>query len=149
MPTTFVRISDGNETGFSLATQKAATTVKKKVEAAAQAGLWALMRRRGWDTRGISYVFEAPPTMVARWRRKAVDKIARSHGALSLGTGPEPCTTRAVRHLYLRRLPFEQDVMGDGSETAWAALSKLNGASTGPCTRPPRRRSRSWIAPAG
>ena len=32
VPTTFVRISDGNETGFSLATQKAATTLKKKLE---------------------------------------------------------------------------------------------------------------------
>ena len=129
VPTTFVRISDGNETGFSLATQKAATTVKKKVEAAAQAGLWALMRRRGWDTDQmcISYVcFEGSADDVAR-RRKAVDKIARSHGALSLGTGPGALyDQKKFDTPYLRDFLLEQDVMGDVSETA-APWSKLNG----------------------
>ncbi len=129
VPTTFVRISDGNETGFSLATQKAATTVKKKVEAAAQAGLWALMRRRGWDTDQmcISYVcFEGSADDVSR-RRKAVDKIARSHGALSLGTGPGALyDQKKFDTPYLRDFLLEQDVMGDVSETA-APWSKLNG----------------------
>ncbi len=129
IPTTFVRISDGNETGFSLATQKAATTLKKKLEAKGQAGLWAFMRRRGWDTDQmcISYVcFEGSTDDVAR-RRKAVDKIAKSHGALVLGTGPGALyDQKKFDTPYLRDFLLEQDVMGDVSETA-APWSKLNG----------------------
>jgi alkyldihydroxyacetonephosphate synthase len=96
VPTTFVRISDGNETGFSLATQKAATTVKKKVEAAAQAGLWALMRRRGWDTDQmcISYVcFEGSADDVAR-RRKASTRSRAATAPCPWAPAREPCTTR-------------------------------------------------------
>ncbi len=129
IPTSFVRISDGNETGFSLATQKAATTVKKKVEAAGQKGLWALMRKRGWNTDQmcISYVcFEGSAEDVAR-RRKAVDKIAKDAGALVLGTGPGALyDQKKFDTPYLRDFLLEQDVMGDVSETA-APWSKLNG----------------------
>ncbi len=129
VPTTFVRISDGNETGFSLATQKAATTLKKKLEGKAQAGLWAVMRRRGWNTDQmcISYVcFEGLAADVAA-RRKAVDAIARRHGALSLGTGPGALyDQKKFDTPYLRDFLLEQDVMGDVSETA-APWSKLNG----------------------
>lgn len=133
IPTTFVRISDGNETAFSLATQKAATTMKKKAEAAAQRGLWALMRRRGWDTEQmcISYVcFEGSPEDVAR-RRKAVAKVAKGHGALVLGTGPGALyDQKKFDTPYLRDFLLEQNVMGDVSETA-APWSKLNGIHRG------------------
>jgi len=129
VPTTFVRISDANETAFSLSTQKKATSPKKKLARLAQSGLWALMRRRGWDTDAmcISYVcFEGSKADVAERRRRVV-KIAKEHGALVLGTGPGALyDQKKFDTPYLRDFLLEQDVLGDVSETA-APWSKLNG----------------------
>jgi alkyldihydroxyacetonephosphate synthase len=126
--TTFVRISDAHETALSLSTQTEATTLKKKAEGAAQAGLWAFMRRRGWDTDAmcISYVcFEGSKAELDA-RRKAVAKVAKAHGALVLGTGPGALyDQKKFDTPYLRDFLLEQDVMGDVSETA-APWSKLN-----------------------
>ena len=126
--TTFVRISDAHETALSLSTQTEATTLKKKAEGAVQAGLWAFMRRRGWDTDAmcISYVcFEGSKAEVDT-RRKAVAKVAKAHGALVLGTGPGALyDQKKFDTPYLRDFLLEQDVMGDVSETA-APWSKLN-----------------------
>ena len=128
IPTTFVRISDANETAMSLSTQKEATTLKKKVEQRVQEELWAFMRRRGWDTDEmcISYVcFEGSEADVDARRRQVV-KIAKAHGALVLGTGPGALyDQKKFDTPYLRDFLLEQDVMGDVSETA-APWSKLN-----------------------
>ena len=128
VPTTFVRISDANETAFSLSTQKEATTLKKKVEAKAQEQLWAFMRRRGWDTDAmcLSYVcFEGSKADVEA-RRRQVALIAKRHGALVLGTGPGALyDQKKFDTPYLRDFLLEQDVMGDVSETA-APWSRIN-----------------------
>ena len=76
-----MRISDGNETALSLSTQTEAKSLKKKASAKAQAGLWAIMRRRGWNTDAmcISYVcFEGSKAEVDA-RRKAVAAVAKKH----------------------------------------------------------------------
>lgn len=133
IPTAFVRISDANETAFSLATQKEALTLKKKVAARGQQALWAVMRRRGWDTDAmcISYVcFEGDADEVAR-RRKAVSGIAKDHGALVLGTGPGAMyDQKKFDTPYLRDFLLEQNVMGDVSETAapWSRLNDIHRA---------------------
>ena len=128
IPTSFVRISDGNETALSLSTQTAAKSLKKKASAKAQAGLWAIMRRRGWNTDAmcISYVcFEGSKAEVDA-RRKAVAAVAKKHGALVLGTGPGALyDQKKFDTPYLRDFLLEQNVMGDVSETA-APWSKLN-----------------------
>lgn len=133
IPTSFVRISDANETAFSLSTQKEALTLKKKVSARGQAALWAFMRRRGWDTDAmcISYVcFEGTAEDVAR-RRKAVEKIAKANGALVLGTGPGALyDQKKFDTPYLRDFLLEQNVMGDVSETAapWSRINDIHRA---------------------
>lgn len=128
IPTTFVRISDANETAMSLSTQKEAVTIKKKIEARVTEELWAFMRRRGWDTDEmcISYVcFEGSSADVDQRRRQVV-KIAKAHGALVLGTGPGALyDQKKFDTPYLRDFLLEQHVMGDVSETA-APWSKLN-----------------------
>ena len=128
IPTSFVRISDGNETALSLSTQTEAKSLKKKASAKAQAGLWAIMRRRGWNTDAmcISYVcFEGSKAEVDA-RRKAVAAVAKKHGALVLGTGPGALyDQKKFDTPYLRDFLLEQNVMGDVSETA-APWSKLN-----------------------
>lgn len=133
IPTTFVRISDANETAFSLSTQKEALTLKKKVEARVQEELWAFMRRRGWDTDQmcISYVcFEGSAADVDARRRQVV-KIAKAHGALVLGTGPGALyDQKKFDTPYLRDFLLEQHVMGDVSETA-APWSKINSVHDG------------------
>ena len=111
VPTTFVRISDANETAFSLSTQKKATSPKKKLARLAQSGLWALMRRRGWDTDAmcISYVcFEGSKADVAERRRRVV-KIAKEHGALVPVPGRARCTTRRSSTPLPARFPARQD----------------------------------------
>ncbi len=129
IPTSFVRISDAHETAFSLSTQKKALTLKKKVAALGQDGLWALMRRRGWDTDAmcISYVcFEGAKDDVAR-HRKAVGRIAKANGGLGLGTGPGALyDQKKFDTPYIRDFLLEQNVLGDVSETA-APWSKLAG----------------------
>lgn len=133
IPVSFIRISDGNETALSLATQHEAKTIKKKAMAAAQSGLWAVMRRRGWDTDAmcISYVcFEGTKDEVDA-RRSAVGKVAKKHGALVLGTGPGALyDQKKFDTPYLRDFLLEQDVMGDVSETAapWSKLDDVHEA---------------------
>ncbi len=133
IPTTFVRISDANETAFSLSTQKEALTLKKKVEARVTEELWAFMRRRGWDTDAmcISYVcFEGSKDDVDARRRQVV-KIAKAHGALVLGTGPGALyDQKKFDTPYLRDFLLEQHVMGDVSETA-APWSRINAVHDG------------------
>lgn len=128
IPTTFVRISDANETAFSLSTQKEALTLKKKIEHRGQEELWAFMRRRGWDTDQmcISYVCFEGSTGDVDERRRQVVKIAKAHGALVLGTGPGALyDQKKFDTPYLRDFLLEQHVMGDVSETA-APWSKIN-----------------------
>lgn len=133
VPTSFVRISDADETAFSLATQKEALTLRKKAAARGQEALWAFMRRRGWDTDQmcISYVcLEGSKADVAR-RRAQVGRIARGHGAIVLGSGPGAIyDQKKFDTPYLRDFLLEQDVMGDVSETA-APWSKLAGLHRG------------------
>lgn len=129
--TTFARISDAHETEFSLATQKAPTSLKKTVAAKGQDALWALMRKRGWDTKAmcIAYVcFEGAAEDVAR-KKKIVAGIAKGQGALILGTGPGALyDQKKFDTPYLRDFLLEQGVIGDVSETAapWSQLTTVH-----------------------
>jgi alkyldihydroxyacetonephosphate synthase len=131
--TTFARVSDAHETAFSLSTQKAPTTLKKKAAAKGQDLLWEIMRRRGWDTDAmcISYVcFEGGKAEVER-RQKAVGTIVKKHGALVLGAGPGALyDQKKFDTPYLRDFLLEQNTIGDVSETAapWSKLTTVHKA---------------------
>ncbi|MCC5675444.1 FAD-binding oxidoreductase [Kocuria rhizophila] len=131
IPLTFARVSDAHETAFSLATQKAATSVKGRLAARGQDALWAVMRRRGWDTDAmcISYVcFEGSAKDVAD-RKKAVAAIAKSQGALVLGSGPGALyDQKKFDTPHLRDFLLEQNTVGDVSETAapWSRLTTVH-----------------------
>lgn len=134
IPLTFARVSDAHETAFSLATQKAATSVKGKLAAKGQDALWAVMRKRGWDTDAmcISYVcFEGTPKDVAE-RKKAVAKIAKAQGAVVLGSGPGALyDQKKFDTPHLRDFLLEQNTVGDVSETAapWSRLTTVHKAA--------------------
>ncbi|MCC5783988.1 MULTISPECIES: FAD-binding oxidoreductase [Kocuria] len=131
--TTFARVSDAHETAFSLSTQKAPATLKKKVTAKGQDVLWELMRRRGWDTDAmcIAYVcFEGAKPEVER-RKKAVAGIVKKQGALVLGAGPGALyDQKKFDTPYLRDFLLEQNTIGDVSETAapWSKLTTVHQA---------------------
>ena len=134
IPLTFARVSDANETAFSLATQKAATSLKSKLVAKGQDVLWEIMRRRGWDTDEmcISYVcFEGSPKDVDE-RQKAVTAIAKKNGAIVLGAGPGALyDQKKFDTPYLRDFLLEQNTVGDVSETAapWSKLTTVHKAA--------------------
>ncbi|NKE08979.1 MULTISPECIES: FAD-binding oxidoreductase [Kocuria] len=129
--TTFARISDAHETEFSLATQKAPTSLKKTISAKGQDALWAVMRKRGWDTKAmcIAYVcYEGSKDDVAR-KKKTVAGIAKGQGALILGSGPGALyDQKKFDTPYLRDFLLEQGVIGDVSETAapWSQLTTVH-----------------------
>lgn len=129
--TTFARVSDAHETAFSLSTQKAPTTLKKKASAKGQQLLWEIMRRRGWDTDAmcISYVcFEGDKAEVES-RQKTVAGIVRKQGALVLGSGPGALyDQKKFDTPYLRDFLLEQNTIGDVSETAapWSKLTTVH-----------------------
>lgn len=128
---TFARISDAHETEFSLATQKAPTSFKKTVAAKGQDALWALMRKRGWDTKAmcIAYVcFEGSKAEVTR-KKKLVAGIVKRQDALVLGTGPGALyDQKKFDTPHLRDFLLEQGVIGDVSETAapWSLLTTVH-----------------------
>lgn len=134
IPLTFARISDANETAFSLSTQKAPGSLKSKLMAKGQDALWEIMRRRGWDTEQmcISYVcFEGSPKDVAE-RKKAVAGIAKNNGAIVLGSGPGALyDQKKFDTPYLRDFLLEQNMVGDVSETAapWSKLTTVHKAA--------------------
>ncbi|MDO4255226.1 MAG: FAD-binding oxidoreductase [Kocuria sp.] len=129
--TTFARISDAHETEFSLATQKAPTSFVKTLSAKGQNALWAVMRKRGWDTQAmcIAYVcYEGSSRDVSR-QKKVVAGITKAQGALVLGAGPGALyDQKKFDTPYLRDFLLEQGIIGDVSETAapWSQLTTVH-----------------------
>jgi alkyldihydroxyacetonephosphate synthase len=131
--TTFARVSDAHETSFSLSTQKAPTTLKKKVTAKGQDLLWEVMRRRGWDTDAmcIAYVCFEGTKAETEARKKTVAGIVKQQGALVLGSGPGALyDQKKFDTPYLRDFLLEQNTIGDVSETAapWSKLTTVHKA---------------------
>ncbi|WP_309125913.1 FAD-binding oxidoreductase [Kocuria sp.] len=131
--TTFARVSDAHETSFSLSTQKAPTTLKKKVAAKGQDLLWEVMRRRGWDTDAmcIAYVCFEGTKAETKARKKTVAGIVKQQGALVLGSGPGALyDQKKFDTPYLRDFLLEQNTIGDVSETAapWSKLTTVHKA---------------------
>ncbi|GAA4738958.1 FAD-binding oxidoreductase [Amnibacterium soli] len=121
------RVSDGRETGFSLATSKAS----KGFSGLAQKGLFAFLKRRGWDLDAmcLSFIgYEGADDHVAR-QRKAVERIVKRNGGVSVGTGPGVLyDQKKFDTPYLRDFLLDRGTVGDVSETSvpWSGLDAMH-----------------------
>lgn len=118
------RVSDGRETGFSLATSKESKGVSKFV----QDSLFGFLEGRGWKPGevALSFIgFEGSPEHVQRTKR-IVDRIVKRHHGLGVGTGPGVLyDQKKFDTPYLRDFLLDRGAAGDVSETA-APWSKLH-----------------------
>jgi alkyldihydroxyacetonephosphate synthase len=124
------RVSDGPETGFSLATSKERHGFDKF---AAGTVLPTLMKAKGWkDMEGnicLSFIgFEGEESHAKR-QKKLVDKIIAKHNGLGVGTGPGVLyDQKKFDTPYLRDFLLDRGAAGDVSETAgpWSKLAGLH-----------------------
>lgn len=121
------RVSDGRETGFSLATSKES----KGFSGLAQRTLFAVLKRRGWnlDDMCLSFIgYEGTPEHVAR-QRKAVEKVIKRSGGIGVGTGPGVLyDQKKFDTPYLRDFLLDRGTAGDVSETSvpWVNLDRMH-----------------------
>jgi alkyldihydroxyacetonephosphate synthase len=122
------RVSDSNETGFTLATSKARTGFSKFT---AETVLPALMRRRGWNTDDICISFIGYEGSVehAKRQRRLVEAIVKRHGGMGVGVGPGILyDQKKFDTPYLRDFLLDMGAAGDVSETAapWSKLLRVH-----------------------
>ena len=121
------RVSDGRETGFSLST----STESRGLSALAQRGLFAFLRKRGWDLDQmcLSFIgYEGEPDHVAR-QRKAVEKVVKGNGGVGVGTGPGVLyDQKKFDTPYLRDYLLDRGTAGDVSETSvpWSGIDRMH-----------------------
>jgi alkyldihydroxyacetonephosphate synthase len=126
------RVSDANETQFSLATSKKAT-----VKSAAQsAALKVFLRRvKGFDLERacLSFIgFEGSPASV-RAERRLVGEITARHGGVGVGAGPGVLyDQKKFDTPYIRDFLLDRGGFADVSETAapWSRLGEVHAAVT-------------------
>ena len=123
------RLSDGHETGFSLATSKESKGISKKV----QAGLMAYLRRRGWnlDEICLSFIGFEGGAAHAKRQKKTVDRIVRRHHGIGVGKGPGALyDQKKFDTPYIRDFLLDHGAAGDVSETAgpWSKLRGIHAA---------------------
>jgi alkyldihydroxyacetonephosphate synthase len=121
------RISDSNETGFSLATSKESKGVSKFV----QDSLMSFLQGRGWklDEMCLSFIgFEGGSDHVKR-TKAIVDRIVKKHHGLGVGKGPGVLyDQKKFDTPYLRDFLLDRGAAGDVSETAapWSKLAAVH-----------------------
>ena len=121
------RISDSNESGFSLATSKESKGISKKV----QAGLMSFLEGRGWklDEMCLSFIGFEGGAEHAKRNKAIVDKIVKRHHGLGVGKGPGVLyDQKKFDTPYLRDFLLDRGAMGDVSETAgpWSKLNAIH-----------------------
>ncbi|WBU37047.1 FAD-binding oxidoreductase [Homoserinibacter sp. YIM 151385] len=121
------RISDSNESGFSLATSKESKGISKKV----QDGLFAFLEGRGWDMDEVclSFIGFEGGEAHAKRQKAIVDRIVRKHHGLGVGKGPGVLyDQKKFDTPYLRDFLLDMGAAGDVSETAgpWSKLAGIH-----------------------
>ncbi|WP_026877579.1 FAD-binding oxidoreductase [Jiangella gansuensis] len=123
---TVTRVSDANETAFSLSMQKPSTGL------AAKAGpiLFNVLERRGWDLDAacLSYIGYEGDEGHLKHEKSIVGKIVRKHGGIKLGKGPGALyDQKKFDTPYIRDFLLDIGALGDVSETAapWSKLMDL------------------------
>lgn len=120
------RVSDANETGFSLATRKESTSLSGKLGPL----VFDLLAKRGWDLDKvcISYIgFEGGAAKV-RADKAIVGKVIGHHGGIRLGKGPGALyDQKKFDTPYIRDFLLDRGAVGDVSETAapWEKLGEV------------------------
>jgi alkyldihydroxyacetonephosphate synthase len=123
------RISDSNESGFSLATSKESKGISKKI----QDGLFAFLEGRGWklDEVCLSFIGFEGGEAHAKRQKAIVDRIVRKHHGLGVGKGPGVLyDQKKFDTPYLRDFLLDRGTAGDVSETAgpWSKLRGIHSA---------------------
>lgn len=117
------RVSDPNETAFSMATKKSGSLVSS----IASKALFGVLQRRGWNLAEacLSFVgFEGGDARV-KADKAAVSRIIKGHGGIGLGRGPGVLyDQKKFDTPYIRDFLLDIGAIGDVSETA-APWSKL------------------------
>jgi alkyldihydroxyacetonephosphate synthase len=124
------RISDSNETGFSLATSKDRKGFDKFLAGTVLPGL---MKSKGWTLEDIclSFIGYEGSVSHAKRQKKLVDAIVKKHGGMGVGTGPGILyDQKKFDTPYLRDFLLDMGAAGDVSETAapWSKLIALHEA---------------------
>jgi alkyldihydroxyacetonephosphate synthase len=129
------RVSDGRETGFSLATSKDRKGLDKFL---AGTVLPALMKRRGWakqpgglENIALSFIGFEGSKQATKFSKAIVDKIVKKHNGMGVGSGPGVLyDQKKFDTPYLRDFLLDRGAAGDVSETA-APWSKLQAVYDG------------------
>jgi alkyldihydroxyacetonephosphate synthase len=129
------RVSDGRETGFSLATSKERHGFDKF---AAGTVLPWLMRRKGWARQPgglenicLSFIGYEGGEAHAKRQKKLVDAIIKKHGGMGVGKGPGVLyDQKKFDTPYLRDFLLDRGAAGDVSESAmpWSKVNQLHDA---------------------
>lgn len=129
------RVSDGRESGFSLATSKAR---KGKDKFLAGTVLPRLMKNKGWakqpgglDNIALSFIGFEGTKSGTKYSKSIVDRIVKKHNGMGVGTGPGVLyDQKKFDTPYLRDFLLDFGAVGDVSETA-APWSKLQAVYDG------------------
>lgn len=126
------RISDGRESGFSLATSKKRTGISKLM---AETVLPQLMKNKGWakqpgglENIALSFIGFEGTKSGTKFSKSIVDRIVKKHGGMGVGTGPGVLyDQKKFDTPYLRDFLLDFGAVGDVSETAapWSKLQQV------------------------
>ena len=129
------RVSDGRETGFSLATSKERHGFDKF---AAGTVLPTLMKSKGWakqpgglESICLSFIGFEGSEAHAKRQKKLVDKIVKKHGGMGVGKGPGVLyDQKKFDTPYLRDFLLDRGAAGDVSESAmpWSKVNQVHDA---------------------
>ena len=129
------RVSDGRETGFSLATSKERHGFDKF---AAGTVLPTLMKSKGWakqpgglESICLSFIGFEGGEAHAKRQKKLVDKIVKKHGGMGIGKGPGVLyDQKKFDTPYLRDFLLDRGAAGDVSESAmpWSKVNQVHDA---------------------
>jgi alkyldihydroxyacetonephosphate synthase len=127
------RVSDGPETGFSLATSKESKGFSKFLSGTVLPGL---MKAKGWKNLDkdicLSFIGFEGEEGHAKRQKSLVDAIVKKHNGLGVGTGPGVLyDQKKFDTPYLRDFLLDRGAAGDVSETAmpWSKVTLIHDAA--------------------
>lgn len=121
------RVSDANETRFTMANGKKSSAVSRLMSKAIQ----KLMVRKGWDLDQIALSFlgfEGTKQHV-RYVKSIVNPIVKRHGGMGVGAGPGKLYDQKKFDIpYIRDFLLDRGIPADVSETAtpWAYTAQIH-----------------------
>ncbi|HEX7097168.1 MAG TPA: FAD-binding oxidoreductase, partial [Acidimicrobiales bacterium] len=121
------RVSDPNETQFSLATKRTPTLLDRAKSVALKT---YLTRRRGFDLSNtcLAFIGYEGSARHVKTQRRLVGEIVAQHGGVCVGSGPgELYDQKKFDTPYIRDFLLDRNVYADVSETSapWSALPHL------------------------